>query len=108
MEYKTYYLCFPDGDTQEIDHPLTMGDLIDINGNVFSQEELNPREITYRVSIVKKETKFKETFVYHFVEMLTRDDVIDEIEYTNFEKKKQNIDLNAVFNKLEQKLKKKR
>ena len=79
MEYFNYFLLFPEGDSQEIYHPLKFGDIIDINGNVCSRSDLNPRKIAYEVTGVQKKTHFKETVIYYKVEKLNSNEVSDEI-----------------------------
>jgi hypothetical protein len=105
MEYFYYYIFFPDGEKQEINHPLAIGDIVDINGNIYSLKELNPQRIAYKVNGVKKQSHFKETAVFYKLDLLNRDEVAEEIDFTRFTK---NVDLNKVFEKLEKKLKKKK
>ena len=71
----------PDGDKQEIEHSLKFGDLVDINGNVYQQNQLDPFQITYRVSKINNRTYFKETSYYYQLELMNRDEVNDEIFY---------------------------
>jgi len=106
MEYFYYYIFFPEGESQEIFHPLVMGDIVDVNGNVYSPKELDPKKIAYKISSVKKESKFKETFIYYRLELLNRDEVSDEVNFVTYKKKKQNYD--EIFLNLEKKLKKKK
>jgi hypothetical protein len=106
MEYFNYFIFFPDGEKQEIFHPLTIGDFVDVNGNIYLLKDLNPRKIAYRVSGMKSETYFKETTFFYRLELLNRDEVSDEIGFNEFKKK--DLDYEKIFNKLEKKLKKKK
>jgi len=40
---------YPEGDEVEIDHELSFGSLVDLNGNVLSPPLPSPRMIVYRV-----------------------------------------------------------
>ncbi|HOV12913.1 MAG TPA: hypothetical protein PK771_01410 [Spirochaetota bacterium] len=81
MEFNNYFLLFPEGDTQEIYHPLRFGDIIDINGNICKPNDLNPRKISYKVTGVQQKTHFKEITFYYRVELLNRNEVLGEISY---------------------------
>ncbi|HPO49979.1 MAG TPA: hypothetical protein PLO89_06595 [Spirochaetota bacterium] len=86
MEYFNYFLIFPEGDNQEISHSLRYGDIIDINGNVYSPSSLDPRKIAYEVTGIQKKTHFKETTIYYRVEKLNRNEVADEIFFSKLKK----------------------
>ena len=105
MEYFFYYIYFPDGERQEIFHSLAMGDIVDINGNVCSIRDLDPRKIAYKVSGIKKQSHFKETAIFYKLDLLNRDEVVEEIDFFEYKKK---TDLNKVFDDLEKKFKKKK
>jgi hypothetical protein len=105
MEYFYYYIYFPDGEKQEIFHPLSVGDIVDINGNIYSIKNLDPHKIAYKVNGFKKQSHFKETAIFYKLDLLNRDEVADEIDYTMIHK---NVDLNKVFEDLERKLRKKK
>ncbi len=79
MEYYSYFLLFPEGDRQEIYHPLKFGDIVDINGNVCSLGGLSPKKIAYKVTGVQQKSHFKEVAYFYRVELLNRDEVIDEM-----------------------------
>jgi hypothetical protein len=101
----SYYLVFPEGDIQEIEHPLKFGDLVDLNGNIFSIRNLNPSQITYRVSGIKSNTKFKETTYHYKLELFTANDVRAEIAFSNLTDKKSSL-YDIILSKLENKLNK--
>jgi hypothetical protein len=50
MTLYEYYIVFPDGETQEIDHSLVPGDLVDINGNSLAIPLPTNRMIAYQIS----------------------------------------------------------
>ena len=108
MEYLSYFICFPEGEKQEIFHSLSMGDIVDINGLKLNSDELNPKKIAYQITGVSKSSHFKETSIYYKLDFLNRDEIIDEILYTHTAAKTKNVDLNKIFNDLEKSLFKKR
>ncbi len=108
MEYNYYILCYPDGGKQQIYHKLTVGDIIDLNGNILTPKELNPYNITYKVTGVHKKFYFKEIYWYFKLDLMTRDEVEDEIDYLESKEFLDSNFLNKVFNKLEEKIKKRR
>jgi hypothetical protein len=105
MVINNYFLVFPEGEIQEIDHPLKFGDLVDINGNVFHKNDLNPRSITYKITGIKNETKFKETTYYYKLDLFTADEVREEINFFDLMDKKDKF-LDNVMKKLEKKVNK--
>lgn len=84
MEYFNYFLLFPEGESQEISHSLRFGDIVDINGNVCTLPMLSPRKIAYKVTSIQKKTHFKETTIYYSLELLNRNEVIEEISFRGF------------------------
>ena len=106
MEYYQYFIIFPEGEQQEIKHPLMMGDIVDINGNPCSADELDPHKIAYRVSGCRRNDYFKEITWYYKLELMTRDDVEDEIHFLGAKKFKDEH-LEKFFKKIEKRLEKK-
>lgn len=108
MEYHYYILCYPDGGRQQIYHKLTMGDIIDLNGNILKLSELDPYKITYKVTGIYKKNYFKEIYWYFKLELMTRDEIEQEIEYLESKEFLDSELLNKIFNKLEEKIKKRK
>lgn len=109
MEYHSYYLVFPDGDKQQIKHPLDVNDIVDINGNIYKGNyKLNPRNIAYEVTGFSKKINFKEIDWYYKLALLNVDEVESEITYRDIEERRRKEKLDSVFNNLEKKLKKRR
>jgi hypothetical protein len=50
MTLYEYHIVFPEGETQEIDHQLGAGDLIDINGNTIPLPLPTNRMIAYHIA----------------------------------------------------------
>lgn len=108
MEYYEYYLKFPEGDQQPVDHPLHFGDIVDVNGNVYDKDTLDPYKIAYRVSGIQKKIHFKEISIFYKLDLLNRDEVEGEKKYLMLQAKKRQEKLDKVFSKLEKKLLKKK
>ena len=108
MEFYEHFLVFPEGDIQPVDHILSFGDIVDINGNVFTEKTLDPYKIAYRVSGIKKRNHFKEHKFYYKLEILSSDEVRGEKKYLTAMEKKRKDKLDKVFDKLEKKIKKRR
>ncbi|MCG8570029.1 MAG: hypothetical protein MJB14_07790 [Spirochaetes bacterium] len=106
MEYYEYFLQFPEGDTQPVNHSLNMGDIVDINGNVYHASNLSPQQIAYQVVGVKKNYHFKEVKIVYKLKLMNRNEVEDEKSFLDF--KNQNSKNKAVFDKLSKKAAKKR
>ncbi|HOJ65260.1 MAG TPA: hypothetical protein PLE45_12660 [Spirochaetota bacterium] len=106
MEYNYYILCYPDGGKQQIYHKLSFGDIVDINGNILSPNELDPYKITYKVSGMYKKYNFKEVYWFFKLDLMTRDEVEDEIEYLQSKNFLDREFLDKIFNKLSQKAQK--
>lgn len=49
MTLYEYYMVFPDGDIQEIRHPLSLGTLFDMNGNPLQLPLPTNKMIVYEV-----------------------------------------------------------
>lgn len=105
MEYHNYFIVFPEGDIQEIKHPLEIGMFVDMNGMIFEKErKLNPRVLAYRVSAYSKKIVFKEIEHYYRLEQLNADEVTDEIVHRTLEEKKYKEKLDKVYAGLEKKV----
>jgi len=106
MFYFNYYIVFPEGDIQEISHPLSIGDIVDINGNVYGEDELklSPKEIAYQVTGKSEKNHFKEYFIHYKLDMLNADEIKEEIIYRTLEEKRRKEKLNKVYGNLEKKL----
>ena len=108
MNRNHYSILFPNGDKQELDHSLKIGDIVDINGNVYTSFHLNPKKIAYKVAGMKSRTPFKDVYFLYKLELLTALEVNDEIFYRKAvgEEKNKPVSLGDVLDKLEKKLKK--
>jgi hypothetical protein len=75
MHLDYYYIVFPEGDTQEIEGRLPFGEIVDLNGNPLALPLTNPRVIAYRVGKVRSEEERGETRVYHYLELLSVEEI---------------------------------
>jgi hypothetical protein len=75
MHLDYYYIVFPEGDTQEVPRRLPFGAIVDMNGNALEPPFSNPRVIAYRVGKVRSEEERGETRVYHYLELLSVDEI---------------------------------
>ena len=107
MNYYYYFVSFPNGDKQQINHQLNFGDIVDINGNLLGFDELDPHRIAYKVTGCKREDYFKEITWLYRLELLTRDDVEDEINYQKIRKFK-NEDYDKILKKIQNRIKKRK
>ncbi|HBD92606.1 MAG: hypothetical protein A2015_15900 [Spirochaetes bacterium GWF1_31_7] len=109
MEYHSYYIVFPEGDAQQIRHPLDIGNIVDMNGNLYEDENrLHPKLIAYRVSGYSKKINFKEIDHYYRLAILNADEVTEELLYRTLEEKNRKEMLNKVYTNLEKKLRNKK
>ena len=73
MTIRTNRIVYPDGDTQEIHHRLSINTVVDLNGNPLPLPLPTPKMIAYRVyRISTNETRGEEVTSF-FLELLTRD-----------------------------------
>ena len=77
MTLKTLYIVYPEGDIQEIERPLTVNQVVDINGNPLAIPLRGTRLIAYRVYKVQAEEKKGETNKFHYLELLNREDMLE-------------------------------
>jgi len=70
MTLDEYYIVYPDGETQELDAPLRIDDLVDLNGRPLHPPLPTARMIAYRVSrvIIKEERGIRAAL--HYVELV--------------------------------------
>ncbi len=98
-EYNSYFIKYPDGDTQQIDHSLKVGDIVDINGIVFLAKDLKPDKIAYKVTGMVKKINFKEINWYYKLDLMFAEEVVEERDFKKImeirEKK-----INAAYDKI--------
>jgi len=79
MFISEYFIVFPEGDVQEVQGRLPFNSLVDVNGNVLSLPLETNRMIAFKVAGIKTEEKKGSSETYHFLELLSAEELI---EYT--------------------------
>ena len=75
MTLTTRLIVYPDGEVQEIDHPLRVNQAVDLNGVPLSQPLPTTKMIAYRVFRMSTETKTGEEIIRYYLELLSRMDL---------------------------------
>ena len=66
MTFYTHYILYPEGDTQEIDRELRIGQIVDLNGNPLSFPLPSTKMIAFRVyKVSTKEFPGEEARIYY-------------------------------------------
>ncbi len=75
MHLTTRQIVYPEGDMQEIEHPLSFNQLVDINGHPLQPPLSTIRMIVYRVYKIATESLKGEDIVHYHLEQLWRDEM---------------------------------
>jgi hypothetical protein len=70
MTYPEFYVVFPDGDLQEIQRPLCIDELVDLNGRPLPVPLPTARMIVYRVVKIRRKEERGADETYHFLELV--------------------------------------
>jgi hypothetical protein len=76
MTIPEYFAVFPDGDRQELEGPLRMDQLIDLNGRPLPLPLPTNRMIAYRVAGMRKQEGRGEDIAYYFLELVPADELL--------------------------------
>jgi hypothetical protein len=79
MFISEYFIVFPEGDVQEIQGRLPFNALVDMNGNVLSPPLPTNRMIVFRVSGIKTDEKKGSSETYHFLDLLSAEELVEYI-----------------------------
>jgi len=79
MFISEYFIIFPDGDIQEIQRRLPFNALVDMNGNVLSPPLPTNKMIVYKVDGIKTEEKKGSSETYHFLELLSAEELLEYV-----------------------------
>jgi hypothetical protein len=79
MFISEYFIVFPEGDIQEIQGRLPFNALVDMNGNVLYPPLPTNKMIVFKVDGIKTEEKKGTSETYHFLELLSAEELL---EYT--------------------------
>ena len=75
MHLTTRRIMYPEGDSREIDHALSINQLVDINGIPLTPPLPTTRIIVYRVFRIATESLKGEDIIRYHLEQLWRDEL---------------------------------
>ncbi len=70
MTIDEYYIVYPEGASQELEAPLRIDELVDLNGRHLSLPLPSPRIIAYRVVKIRHTEERGMHSVFHYVELV--------------------------------------
>lgn len=77
MTLVTHFIVFPEGDLQEIDSPLRINQIVDLNGRALPLPLRTVRIIAFRVYKISTEEKTGVVNKFHYLELLRGEDMTD-------------------------------
>ena len=77
MYVQEFFIVFPEGDVQEISKRLPFNSLVDMNGNVLTPPLTTNKMIVFRVDAIKTEEKKGTSETYHFLELLSAEELLE-------------------------------
>ena len=75
MHLTTRQIVYPEGGSQEIEHTLSINQLVDINGFPLAPPLPTTRMIVYRVFRISTESLKGEDIIRYYLEQLWRDEM---------------------------------
>ena len=75
MHLTTRRIMYPEGDSREIEHSLSINQLVDINGFPLTPPLPTAKMIVYRVFRIATESLKGEDIVRYYLEQLWRDEL---------------------------------
>ncbi len=76
MTIDEYYIVYPDGDRQELEVPLRIDSLVDLNGRALALPLPSPRVIAYRVVKIRHIEERGVHAIFHYVELVPASELI--------------------------------
>lgn len=76
MTLYEFHLVFPEGETQEIDHQLSPGEIVDINGNALPLPLSTNRMLAYHVSRKRTAEDRGMVVTWYFLEQLSATELL--------------------------------
>jgi hypothetical protein len=70
MTIDEYHIVYPEGESQELEAPLQINELVDLNGRPLPLPLASPRIIAYRVIKIRHDEERGVHSVYHYVELV--------------------------------------
>ncbi|GBU27995.1 hypothetical protein R84B8_01551 [Treponema sp. R8-4-B8] len=77
MQINEFFIVFPEANIQEIQGRLPFNSLVDMNGNVLSLPLPTNRMIVFKVAAIKTEEKTGESETYHFLDLLSAEELFE-------------------------------
>ncbi len=75
MDLVTRQIIYPEGDAQEIEHRLSVNQLVDLNGYPLSLPLQTVKMIVYRVYKISTQASKGEEIVGYYLELVRRDEL---------------------------------
>ena len=75
MHLTTRQIMYPEGDSREIEHALSINQLVDINGFPMTPPFPTAKMIVYRVFRISTENLKGEDIIRYYLEQLWRDEL---------------------------------
>jgi hypothetical protein len=76
MTIHEYYIVYPEGESQELDTPLRINELVDLNGRHLALPLQSMRVIAYRVVKIRHTEDRGTHSVFHYVELVPADELL--------------------------------
>lgn len=77
MTLYEYHIVFPEGETQEVDHPLSVNDIVDINGNSLTLPLPTNRMLAYHVCRKRMAEGKGLVVTWYFLEQLNAAELLE-------------------------------
>ena len=77
MTIYTSFIRYPEGDSLEIDHRLSIGQVVDLNGRPLGLPLTSSRMIAYRVSRITRREERGEHLTEYNLERLTEPELLE-------------------------------
>jgi len=74
-----FFIVFPEGDIQEINARLPFNALVDMNGNVLTTPLPTNKMIVFKVKRIKTDEKKGGNETFHFLELLSAQELLEYI-----------------------------
>ena len=75
MTIQSALLVYPDGDTQEARTPLSINQLVDLNGYPLTRPLKSNKIIVYRVGRIRRSESRAEEITYYDLELVHRNEI---------------------------------
>jgi hypothetical protein len=76
MTIDEYYIVFPEGECQELEAPLRIDQLVDLNGRSLALPLPSPRVIAYRIVKIRHTEERGVHAVFHYAELVPASELI--------------------------------